>query len=134
MQTKIRWTGDLRFLGDAGGREVQIDGNARAGCSPMELLMLSLAGCMAIDIVHILGRTHARLESVAVRVEGTRAETEPRRFTRLSLHFDIGGTDLGASQAERAVSLSKEKYCSVYHSLKSDIDITISFSLSSARA
>ncbi len=117
-------------MGDAGGRQVEIDGDAQAGCSPMELLTFSLAGCMAADIVHILGRMRAGLKSVDARIEGTRAETEPKRFTRLNLHFDLGGSGINAPQVERAIALSREKYCSVYHSLKSDIEINISFSIS----
>ena len=95
----------------------------------MELLMISLAGCMAIDIVHILGKKRVGLDSVAARIEGTRAEAEPRRFTRLNLHLEVGASDVTAAQVERAIALSKEKYCSVYHSLKSDIDIAITFSI-----
>ena len=129
MQAKIEWRGGLQFHGDVGGRQIELDGDARAGCSPMELLMLSLAGCMAIDVVHILHKMRADLKSVAARVEGTRAETDPRRFTKLNLHFDIAGSEISAAQVERAIALSKEKYCSVFHSLKSDIEIVITFAL-----
>jgi putative redox protein len=129
MQAKIEWSGELQFHGDMGGRHIELNGDARAGCSPMELLMISLAGCMAIDVVHILGKMRAGLKSVTARVEGTRAETEPRRFTKLNLRFDVGGSELAASQVERAIALSKEKYCSVYHSLRTDIEITTTFAL-----
>jgi len=129
MQAKIEWSGGLQFYGDMGGRQIELDGDARTGCTPMELLTISLAGCMAIDVVHILGKMRAGLKSVTARVEGTRAETEPHRFTKLNLYFDVGGSDLSAAQVERAIALSKEKYCSVYHSLRTDMKIAITFAV-----
>jgi putative redox protein len=129
MQARIEWIGGLQFHGDAGGRHVELEGDAQTGCTPMELLMISLAGCMAIDVVLILGKMRAGLKSVTARVEGTRAEGEPRRFTKLNLHFDIGGSQIAPAQIERALALSKEKYCSVFHSLRTDIEVAIAFAL-----
>lgn len=129
MQTRIEWTGGLQFRGDTAGRQIELDGEARAGCTPMELLMISLTGCMAVDVVHILGKMRADLKSLTARVEGTRAETDPRRFTKLNLHFNIGGSGISAAQVERAIALSKQKYCSVYHSLRTDMEIAITFAL-----
>ncbi len=129
VQGLIKWEGDLRFGGESDGRQVSLDGDAHTGCTPMELLLFSLAGCMAIDIVHILGRMRGDLRTVTARIEGTRAESEPRRFTDIRLHFDVSGPGISAAQVERALSLSKEKYCSVYHSLRTDISIVITHAL-----
>jgi putative redox protein len=129
MQAKIEWNVGLQFHGDMGGRQIELDGDAQAGCTPMELLMISLAGCMAIDVVHILGKMRAGLKSITARVEGTRAETEPPRSTKLNLYFNVAGSGLSAAQVERAIALSKEKYCSVYHSLRTDMEIAITFAV-----
>ncbi len=129
VQGSVKWEGGLRFLGESDGRQVSMDGDAQTACTPVELLLFSLAGCMASDIVHILGRMRADLRTVTARIEGARAETAPRRFTNVKLHFDIGGHGISATQVERALVLSKEKYCSVYHSLRTDINIVITHAL-----
>ena len=129
VQGSIKWEGGLSFVGESDGRQVPIDGDAQTGCTPMEMLLFSLAGCMAIDVVHILGKMRAHPGTVTARIEGTRAESEPRRFTNVRLHFDIGGQGISDVQVERALSLSKEKYCSVYHSLRTDISIVVTHAL-----
>jgi putative redox protein len=129
MQAILEWKGGLQFLGRSGERELVLDGDALHGCSPMETLLMSLAGCMAIDIVHILGKSHARLDRIQAWVEGLRAETEPRRFTSIRLRFDLSGEDLDRNNVDRAIALSREKYCSVYHSLRPDMKVEIGFEL-----
>jgi len=123
----LEWKGDLLFHGDVDGRELVLDGNRETGCSPMESLMLSLAGCMAIDVVHILGKMRTGPKLVRVQVEGERAATEPKRFTRLRLRFEVAGEKINPADVERALSLSREKYCSVYHSLRTDIEVDTSY-------
>ena len=127
----LEWKGELLFRGEVDGRELKLDGNRKAGCSPMEALMLSLAGCMAIDVVHILGKMRAAPKSVRVHIEGERAATEPKRFTRLRLRFEVAGEKINPAEVEHALSLSREKYCSVYHSLRSDIEIDTSYTIRS---
>ena len=129
MRAQIEWQGGLRFKGSVDSRGLVLDGDSREGCSPMETLMMALAGCMAIDIVHILGKMHRSIRAVRARIEGQRTETEPRRFTRLALHFEVEGTKLRESQVERAIALSREKYCSVWHSLDPGIERNITYQL-----
>lgn len=124
----LDWKGELLFQGEVDGRELKLDGNRKESCSPMEALMLSLAGCMAIDVVHILGKMRAAPKSLRVQVEGERAETaQPKRFARLKLRFEIAGEKISPADVERALSLSREKYCSVYHSLRPDIELDTSY-------
>ena len=129
VQATLEWKGGLQFLACAGERESVLDGDAVQGCSPMETLLMSLAGCMAIDIVHILGKMRARLDGVRAWIEGLRAETEPRRYTSIRMRFEVSGEGLSRSEVDRAIALSRERYCSVYHSLRPDIDIEISHEL-----
>src|SRR5437867_6059205 len=74
MRAQIEWQGGLRFKGSVDSRGLVLDGDSREGCSPMETLMMALAGCMAIDIVHILGKMHGSLRAVRARIEGQRTE------------------------------------------------------------
>jgi len=125
----LEWEGGLRFRGAAGSRELKMDGDSATAVSPVETLALSLAGCMASDLVHILvkGRTEPR--RVTARLVGERASTDPRRLVRVDLRFSVRGA-VPADKVERAIALSREKYCSVWHSLRPDIALTTSFDLS----
>jgi putative redox protein len=123
----LRWTG--RGLVFRGGRvgggaapEAVVDGDGAEGPSPMQTLLLALAGCTGADVVDMLGKMRVRLEGLDVRVEGERAPEAPRRYTAVHLHFVARGL---AAEAEpslrRAVELSREKYCSVLHTLRTDV-------------
>ncbi len=125
----LTWTGaGLAFEGGApGGPVVTVDGGgARLGPSPMQTLLLGVAGCTAADTVEILTKMRVPLEGLAVRLEGDRAAEPPRRFTALRFVYEARG--LPAADEEklrRAVALSHETYCSALHSLRADIGITI---------
>jgi putative redox protein len=129
MRAEIVWNSGLQFTASARGHETRLDGDRDAGTTPMELLMEALAGCMAIDLVHILGRMRSELKSVRAQLEGVRADSHPRRFTMLNLHFEIAGSDIRPADVERAIKLSRETYCSVYACLRSDTDVRITYSL-----
>jgi putative redox protein len=78
----------------------------------MELMLLSVGACSAVDVVHILKKARQPVADVQVEVKGTRADTDPKVFTDIHLHFVVSGNGLGANHVERAVKLSAEKYCS----------------------
>jgi putative redox protein len=131
----LTWTGSgLEFSGttDAAGPDVvvSLDGQTKVGASPMELLLLSLAGCMAIDIRIILERSRVPLDHLSVRVEGDRREKHPMAYERIRLHLDLSGpTDADRGRVERAIRLSEETYCSVHHSLHPSIEIETTYTL-----
>jgi putative redox protein len=129
MRAEIVWHRGLQFTAEAGGFQTRMDGEHHAGSSPMELLLESLAGCMAIDLVHILGRMRSETTSLRARIEGTRAASHPRRFAALHLHFEIAGEGIKAAEVERALNLSRETYCSVYASLRPDIVLEVTYDL-----
>jgi putative redox protein len=89
----------------------------------MIALLLAAASCSGADVVVILEKMRVGLRSLTVDVEGTRREEEPRRYIGVRFHFRISGDGLDMAKAERAVSLSLEKYCSVIHSMAPDISI-----------
>ena len=92
----------------------------------MQALAISLAGCMAIDLVDIINKGRHELTSVEALIEGERADTPPRYFTRIDLKYLVRG-NVPAHVVERAIALSRDKYCSVWHSLRRDITLTTSF-------
>ena len=124
----LRWEGrDLVFRGGVpGGPQIHLDSDGADGPSPMRALMLSLAGCMAIDVKMILDKSRVPVTALAVDVSGTRAEEPPRRFTSLVLTYRIEGPgEEHEAKLQRAVDLSRDTYCSVLHTLRGDLDLEI---------
>lgn len=124
----LQWTGrgDAFTGGVPGSVEVPIDGDGQTGPSPMDALLLALAGCMGADVLMILRKGRVPVNALEVEVEGDRRDEPPRRFTALRLVYRISGP--GAeheAKMERAAALSRDRYCSVLHSLRPDLDVTI---------
>jgi putative redox protein len=103
-----------------------LDSAGLAGPSPMQALGFALASCMAMDVVHILRKSRQDLRGLKANLTGHRAQEEPRRFTAVELHFTITGS-VPNDQVQRAIDLSRDKYCSVWHSLRDDIELTVTF-------
>ena len=123
QKVTLTWSEAMRFEGrTSGGAVTSLDGEGSLSPSPTQLLLESLGGCAGIDVVEILRKGRQGLEGVAVEVEGTRRKETPRRFTRIVLRFVIRG-DVDRSAAERAVDLSLERYCSVFHTLRKDLAV-----------
>jgi len=129
VAVELEWEGGLRFRGRAGDRELRLDGDSASAVSPMETLALALAGCMASDLVHILVKGRIEPRALTARLVAERAPEEPRRLVRVDLRFAVRGP-VPADKVERAIALSREKYCSVWHSLRPDIAFTTSFEVS----
>jgi uncharacterized OsmC-like protein/Uma2 family endonuclease len=128
LEVDLVWEGDQRFAARSGTMGMVLDGNASAGPSPVQALAFALASCMAIDVVEILSKGRHDLRALRARLEGDRAKDPPRRFLAVRLHFVLTG-ELGRDKVERAIALSREKYCSVWHSLRQDIQFTTSFEI-----
>ena len=121
----LRWTGEgLAFSGRVGsGPTVTIDSDAKLGPSSTDSLLLGLMGCMSIDVLMILQKGRVTVNSLETRVEAERAPDPPKYFTRVRLTFAIDGpSPEDRSKIDRAIGLSREKYCSVFHSLRSDLE------------
>jgi putative redox protein len=96
------------------------DGGHDAGTRPMELVLIALAGCTAIDVENILKKKRAGMKKLEIEVTGERSESYPKRFTEVHLIYKIHG-EVKREDAEQAVSLSREKYCSVAGSLNARV-------------
>ena len=126
VEVELEWDAGLRFRGRAGETSLVIDSDGRAGPSPVQALALALAGCMSVDVVHILEKGRLPLRGLRARLRGERVSEDPRRLVRVDLRFTVAG-GVPPDKVERAIALSREKYCSVWHSLRQDIEFTTSF-------
>ena len=125
---ELLWSAHLRFGASSGPNAIVIDGDGAAGPSPMQLAAFALGGCMAADVVSILQKGRHPLSGLRVSFSGERAAEPPRRFTGITLHFHVHGA-VPADAVERAIALSRDKYCSVWHSLRQDIEFATTFEL-----
>jgi putative redox protein len=118
MKARIKWVEDATFLGEAGsGHAVVMDGppdmgGRNLGVRPMEMLLLGMGGCTNFDVVHILKKQRQQVSDCVAEIEAERAETEPKVFTRIHVHFVVKGKGLNENKVAKAVELSAEKYCS----------------------
>jgi putative redox protein len=128
LEVDVSWKGGQRFSGRAGSFELTLDGSIEAGPSPVQALALALASCMAIDVVLILTKGRHEPRSLSGHLEADRADTEPKRIRAVRLRFAVTG-DVPPEKIERAIALSREKYCSVWHSLREDIAFETSFTV-----
>ncbi len=130
MKTRIKWIDGVAFAGESGsGHAVVIDGAPDAGgrnlgMRPMETLLAGAAACTAYDVVTILRKGRHPVADVVVEVDGERAADPPRVFTRLHYTYRVAGRGLDPKHVERAVKLSKEKYCSATVMLGKTAEIT----------
>ncbi len=127
-KVSLRWRGDgLVFVGGApGGPEIVVDSDGNHGPSPTQTLLLALAGCMGVDVRLILEKGKVHVESFDVDVEGDRVDGTPRRFHTVRLTYRVKGLEpQDRPKLERAVELSKQKYCSVLHTLRPDLFLDV---------
>lgn len=122
----LAWDDELRFTADSDHVQMVFDGNAQAGPSPMQALAGSLAGCMAIDVLSVLQKGRHPVKSLRIALKATRADGTPARFTAVDLQFKIGGA-IPIEAVDRAIELSRECYCSVWHTLRQDLALSTSF-------
>jgi putative redox protein len=120
----LTWIGDLKFAGVSGRTSITLDGDSTAGPSPVQALAFALAGCMATDVIHILTKGRYPVRALRAHLAAQRAPEDPHRFVKVDLRFDVDGA-VPVDAVERAMALSREKYCSVWHSLNHDIDLQV---------
>lgn len=123
----LTWEKDLVFTARIRGYQFEFDTKAQEGCFPTDTLLMSIAGCLAIDVVTFLQKMKAEIKSFEIETSGERNPTPPQYFKSVSMIIRIVGKDITPKKLDRAISLSQEKYCSVYHSLRKDMDVKISY-------
>lgn len=135
LTTRLEWTGGVAFKAQTGtGHEIIMDGAPEAGglntgARPMEMVLTGLAGCTLFDVVEILKKMRVSLKGVSAEISGERADMAPKVFTAIHMAFTVTGGDINQAKAERAVSLSVEKYCSAAQMLNKTAEITYSVTI-----
>jgi putative redox protein len=140
MKARIKWIEGRSFMGESGSGHSIVLGTAHGpegrspGPSAMELVLIGLGGCSAYDVVEILEKGREPIEDVTVELDADRAETPPKVFTRIHLHYVVRGRGVSPAKVERAIQLSAEKYCSVSAMLAKTAAITHDFEVIDTRA
>lgn len=138
MECIVRWTGNeagMNFMAETGsGHIVNMDGAPEAGGRnlaprPMEMVLAGAGGCSAFDVVMILKKGRQAITACDVSLQAERAETDPKVFTRIHLHYRVKGKSLKPEAVARAIELSKEKYCSASIMLGKTAEITYDFEI-----
>lgn len=122
----LTWIGDLKFSGTSDKASIILDSAGVAGPSPVQTLAFALAGCMAMDLAHILSKGRHAYRALRAHLAAERADDNPHRIVRVTLHFTVEG-DVPLDAIERAIALSRETYCSVWHSMRQDIEFTVTW-------
>ncbi|MGC8731549.1 MAG: OsmC family protein [Halothiobacillaceae bacterium] len=135
MKARVQWVDGMAFMGETeSGHALVMDGapdigGRNIGPRPTELVLLGLGGCTSIDVVMILQKQRQPVRDCIVEVSAERADTHPKVFTKIHVHFIVKGAGLDPKAVERAVNLSADKYCSVSHMLNKTAEITHDFEI-----
>lgn len=138
MKARIKLIEGVSFAGQSeSGHTVVMDGppdggGKNLGVRPMEMLLLGMGGCTAYDVVHILRKSRQQITDCVAEIDANRADTDPKVFTRIHVHFIVTGKELEAKKVEMAVKLSAEKYCSASIMLGKVAEVTHDFEIQEA--
>jgi putative redox protein len=138
VKARIKLAEGMSFVAESGsGHAVVIDaapdvGGRDLGPRPMELVLMGTGGCSAVDVVLILRKARQPVTDCVVELEADRAPEDPKVFTRIHMHFIVTGKGLASTHVERAIRLSKEKYCSASIMLSKSAEITSDFEIREA--
>jgi len=135
LKARVLLTEGVTFVAESGsGHAIVVDtapevGGRNLGPRPMELVLMGTGACTAVDVVLILRKARARVDDCVVELDGERATDDPKVFTKIHFNFIVTGKGLTETQVERAIRLSKEKYCSATAMLAKTAEVTSSFEI-----
>jgi putative redox protein len=125
---QLTWKHGLVFDATSGTQAVFLDGDSDEGPSPVQALVFSIAGCMSADVAHILTKGRISFRAIRADIVAERAQENPHRIVSVTLRFQIEGA-VPPDVVARAIALSRDTYCSVWHSMRQDIPFTTSFEI-----
>jgi putative redox protein len=128
MKARVKWVEQASFLGETESNHAVLMDGPR----PMEMLLIGTGGCTAFDVVSILKKSRQAISDCYVELTAERAETEPKVFTKIHMHFVVKGKDIKPEAVEKAIKLSAEKYCSASIMLGHTAAITHDFEIQEA--
>lgn len=135
MKARIKWVENACLIGESeSGHSVVLDGSPEIGgrnigTRPMELILIGLGGCTAMDVLSILKKQRQQVTDCVIEIEGQRSDEIPKVFNKIHLHFVVSGNQLKEQQVKRAIDLSAEKYCSVSAMLEKTATITYDYEI-----
>jgi len=128
VKLSLDWHGDMKFSSSPGSPAIELHSSTPGVTSPPQALAYGVMGCMAMDVVHVVQKSRKSLQTLTVRFEGERAHDQPKRFVSMTLDFQITG-DVEDKVVARAIELSRTKYCSVWNTIRPDVELKTSFTI-----
>jgi putative redox protein len=125
----LTWEKDAVFTARIRGYAIDFDAEAKEGCIPTDSLLMSLPGCLGIDVVLFLKKMKVEIKKFDIETIGERNPTPPKYFKAIHMKIRIAGKGITPNKLDRAISLSQKKYCSVHHSLREDMRITVGYEI-----
>lgn len=130
----LKWNDEMNFSSVIDGHKISVDaaadfGGQNKGPRPKALLMLSLAGCTAMDVVSLCKKMRVEFDSFNIRVQGNIAEEHPKKYESIKLIYEFSGNNIDLEKVDKAIKMSEEKYCGVWASLKPAIKIYYEISI-----
>ena len=124
----LNWLNNMAFEAEVNGHKIYLDassenGGKNLGPRPKPLMLLALGGCTGMDVIAILGKMRVEFESLQIVVDGDLTEEHPKKFTKMKIIYRFKGKNLPLDKLEKAIELSKERYCGVSASIKDVIEI-----------
>jgi putative redox protein len=124
----LDWTGDMTFRNSEGSPAIALESSNPAIASPPQALGYAVMACMGMDVVHVLQKGRQDLRAMTIRFEGQRAHEHPRRFIAMRVRFVLTGK-VDGKQVARAIELSRTKYCSVWNSIRPDVELETGYEI-----
>ena len=128
MNLSLEWQGDLKFANSAGSPAIELHSSTPGVASPPQALAYAVMACMAMDVVHVIQKGRNALRAMTIKFDGQRAQEHPRRFISMAIDFQITG-EVDDKVVERAIELSRTKYCSVWNTVRPDVELRTSFTV-----
>ena len=126
IKAQLKWTDGMQFIARAGNSPAVVldSGEGGSGPSPMEMVLMGVAGCSAIDVIMIMGKKRVEVTDFQVNITGERAEEYPQRYTDVHIEYVLQGKNIKSKAVEQAIQLSETKYCGAMASLNADFETT----------
>jgi putative redox protein len=128
VSLSLDWHGDLKFGSSPGSPAIELHSSTPGVSSPVHALAYAVMACMAMDVVHVIQKGRHPLQAMTVKLKGQRAADHPRRFVSMAIEFHITG-QMEDKVVDRAIDLSRHKYCSVWNTVRPDVELRTSFTI-----
>ena len=135
VSAELHHSEGLKFNVELGGRRIQLDSSKQMGkaFTPMELFLVALAGCTAMDVEWIMERQRQKLNHFDISINGTRRKEDPKYYDKIDIRYSLAGDGIRKDAVERAIRLSQEKYCSVRAMLKDAVKLNITYTIANGK-